>query len=232
MRMLFVPASADAILKRKSTTLCAALKCDCCIYHSVLKLSISLYVQVALKAMQKHHRNAALHTADNAEVARLQGALQQSREDYQHLLEQFSQYKAGSAAANSSSQHLRQHMSDLQTANAALKSQLHHSQQQLQRHTQEADKAQKLLEQLSKAAADVHAVTEAQQVPTALPSASRGFSARHNLQAVHDAVQHRMDRYDSTEHRSGQLEDDSNELILPALWRPQKERYLAPTGFR
>ena len=182
--------------------------------------------------MQKHHRNAALDNADKAEAARLKGALQQSREDYQRLLEQFFHFKAESAAANSSSQHLKQRLSDLQTANAALNSHLHQSQEQLQRHMQEADKAQKLLVELSKAAADVHAVAEAQQVQKSASPASRGLSARHNLQAVHDAVQHRMDRYDSNEHSSGQSEDDSNELMLPALWKPQKERYLAPTGFR
>lgn len=203
-----------------------------------LELHAVVLKQVALKALQRHHRHAASDNSDKAEAARLKGALQQSSEDYQLLLEQFYRLKAEQAAASHGSYHMKQHVSDLQQANVALHRQLQQSQEQLQqlqeqlqRHRQEADKAQKLLEQLSKAAADIHAVAE-QQTQRAVSSAPRGFSARHNLQAVHDEVQNRMARYDSQGGESGQSEDDSNELILPALWKPQKERYLAPTGFR
>lgn len=188
-------------------------------------------MQVALKAMQRHSRHAASANTDKAEAAQLRGALQQSSDDYQRLLDLVSQLKAEQAAASNGTHHLEQRISDFQHANAALERQLQQSQEQLQRHMQEADKAQKLLEQLSQAAADIHAVAE-QQTQRPVSAASRGFNARHNLQAVHDAVQNRMARYDSQDKDSEQSGGDSDELILPALWKPQKERYLAPTGFR
>ena len=154
--------------------------------------------------------------------------MQQCNDDYARLLEQFSCLKA--EAASSNSQHFRQDISDLETANAALNRQLQQSQQQLQQHKQEADKAQQLLQQLSKAAADIHAASEKAEAPSS--AAERGSSARHNLQAVHDAVQTRVARYDSQHMESEQSDDDSSEVLLPALWKPQKERHLAPTGFR
>ena len=191
--------------------------------------------QVALKAMQKHHRNAALNDTDKEEIARLKGALQQSCEDYTHLLEQFSRFKAGSAALSSRTQQYKEDVCKLQTANAALSQQLQQSQEQLQQSQKqlrsqgkEADKAQKLLEQLSKAAADIHSAADRCVDQPSSVDAAKGFSARHNLQAVHSAVQSRMAAYGSKRPES---EDNSDVLILPALWKPQKERYLAPTGF-
>lgn len=188
--------------------------------------------------MQKHHRNAALNESDKEEIARLKGALQQSCEDYTHLLEQFSRFKAGSAVLSSRTQQHKGDMCKLQTANAALSQQLQQSQEQLQQslkqlHSQgqEADIAQKLLEQLSKAAVDIHSAADRCDAKPLTVDAAKGSSARHNLQAVHSAVQSRMATYGSNRPQSEPSEDDSDVLILPALWKPQKERYLAPTGF-
>ena len=181
--------------------------------------------------MQKHHRNAALNDTDKEEIARLKGALQQSCEDYTHLLEQFSRFKAGSAALSSRTQQYKEGVCKLQTSNAALSQQLQESQKQLHSQGQEADNAQKLLEQLSKAAADIHSAADRCDDKPSTVDVAKGVSARHNLQAVHNAVQSRMASYGSKIPQSEPSEDDSEVLMLPALWKPQKERYLAPTGF-
>ncbi len=171
------------------------------------------------------------------EIRMLQGALHQASLQYKQLLLQFAQFQEKSAAHKSSTEDYAQ----LHASNAGLKAdfkqsqaqlqqsqqQLQQSQEQLKQHMLENEKMQLLVEKLGKAAAEMHAVVErAEAAPQ--PRAAAGFSARHNLQAVHDAVHDKLSRYES---HSSESEFSSTELLLPALWKPQKERHIAPTGF-
>lgn len=191
-------------------------------------------MQVALKAVQRRLNSSSTDESQNVdEIRRLQGALHQASLQYKQLLLQFAQFQEKSAAHMTSTEDLAQlHASiaglkaDFKQSQAQLQQsqqQLQQSQEQLKQHMQENEKMQLLVEKLGKAAAELHAVVERAE---ATPQA--GFSARHNLQAVHDAVHDKLSRYES---HSSESEFSSTELLLPALWKPQKERHIAPTGF-
>lgn len=171
------------------------------------------------------------------EIRRLSGALHQASLQYKQLLLQFAEFQEKSAAHKTSAEDLAQLYAstaglkaDFKQSQAQLQQsqqQLQQSQEQLKQHMQESEKMQLLVEKLGKAAAEMHAVVErAEAAPQA--RAAGGFSARHNLQAVHDAVHEKLSRYES---HSSESEFSSTELLLPALWKPQKERHIAPTGF-
>ena len=171
------------------------------------------------------------------EIRKLQGALHQASLQYKQLLLHFAQFKEKATAHTTSTEDFAQlHNShaglkaDFKQSQAQLQQsqqQLQQSQKQLKQHVQENEKMQLLVDKLGKAAAEMHAVIErAEAAPQA--RAAGGFSARHNLQAVHDAVHDTLSRYESN---SSESEFSSTELLLPALWKPQKERHIAPTGF-
>ena len=198
-----------------------------------------LALQVALKAVQKRLNSSSTDGSQHLdEVRRLQGALQQASVQYKQLLGQFTHLPGDKAQCKTSTEGLTR----LQTANRELKTdfershaqlqesqqQLRHSQEQLQQHMQENEQLRQLTEKLSKAASEMHAMIDRAEALPLVPTAG-GFSARHNLQAVHDAVQNKLSRYDSN---SSESVFSSTELLLPALWKPQRERHIAPTGFQ
>ena len=200
--------------------------------------TVPVAAQVALKAIQRRLNSSGTDESQSVdEIRRLQGALHQASLQYKQLLLQFAQFQEKSAAHKTSTEDL----AELYASNAGLKAdckqsqaqlqqsqqQLQQSQEQLKQHMLENEKMQLLVEKLGKAAAEMHAVVErAEAAPQ--PRAAAGFSARHNLQAVHDAVHDKLSRYES---HSSESEFSSTELLLPALWKPQKERHIAPTGF-
>lgn len=173
------------------------------------------------------------------EIGRLQGALQQADIEYKQLLEQCNrrQERGGSSQGRAVS------LTELQTANKALTQDLaesHHqvmqlqrhlkqSQEQVQRYVQETSKLQQLVEKLSKAVADMHGAVETAQCSGQKPGVISTRVNNNNLQAVHDAVQRNLSRYESTS--SGNT-FASSDILLPALWKPQRERHIAPTGFQ
>ena len=189
-------------------------------------------LQVALKVVQRRLNNSHSDT----EVKRLQGALHQASIQHKRLLDQFPLLQERVAAQNCSTSALTQ----LQGANNALakdlkesqqklkqkQHQLQHSQEKLTHHTQEIDGLQQLVEKLSKAAAHMHELIDRTDM---LSHVQAPFSPnpRHALQAVHDAVQSKLSRYESNSSGS---DFSSTELLLPVLWKPDRERHLAPTG--
>ena len=193
--------------------------------------------------MQKRLNSSNSSGADEkaahlAEIGRLQGALQQANAEYKQLLAQCSrcQERGGSSQGRAVS------LTELQAANKTLtqslaesqqqvvQSQRHlqQSQEQVQRYVQETSKLQQLVEKLSKAVADMHGAVEKADCS----GQKHGVISTHvnnNLQAVHDVVQRNLSRYEST---SSESTFASSDILLPALWKPQRERHIAPTGFR
>lgn len=165
-----------------------------------------------------------------AEIARLQGALQQADTEYKKLLEQCCIQERTGSNKNNAAGHTK-----LQAANQALtqdladsKQHLQRSQEQLQRYVQETDKLQQLVKKLSEAVADMHgAVEKADCVGQQHGAVST--HAHRNLQAVHAAVQRNLSRYES---KSSECKFSSSDILLAALWKPQRERHIAPTGFQ
>ena len=192
-------------------------------------------MQVALKALQRHGSSSSNteNAGSKAEVEWLTGALQQARMEYQKLLLQHSNLQSSQV----SSKEKATSMVELQAANKLLtihlaksQEQVQHLQQQVQEqlnwHTVETDKLQLLIEKLSGAVSEMHGMVDKaestrQQADTAC--------TKHNLQAVHDAVHTKLSRYESS---SSESEFSPTDVLLPVLWKPQRERHLAPTGFR
>ena len=207
------------------TSVTAAL---CCVS---MPQRVTFMLQVALKAVQRRLNSHSTGMENATEIQRLQGALDQASLQYKQLLEQFTRLQEKAAALSSSAQSSTQ----LQAANAVLvqdfersqaqfkrsEQQLQQSQEQLRQHMQKALKMQQLVENLSKAAADMHSVVEQAEISSQAQSAS-------NLRAVHDTVHNKLSRHES---HSSDSDFSSSELLLPTLWKPQRERHIAPTGF-
>lgn len=202
-----------------------------------------MVLQVALRAMQKRLNSSNSSDADEkaahlADIGRLQGALQQAGTEYKQLSEKFS----GRQERGGSSQGRAVSLTELQVANKTLTQSLAESQQQVvqsrrhlqqsqgqvQRYVQETTKLQQLVEKLSKAVADMHGAVEKADC-LGQKHGVIGTHVSNNLQAVHDAVQRNLSRYEST---SSESTFASSDILLPALWKPQRERHIAPTGFR
>jgi len=201
---------------------------------------------VALKALQRRLHSSApddSHSLDD--VSQLQGALHQASAQYRQLLEQFVHVQHNANTHRSTAVEL----THMQVANDALtedlnqsqmqlkhsqqhleesKKQLQQSKEQLRQHAQESDRLQQLVEKLSKAAAEMHAVIKRVDA-SGRAQAAVSLDNRHNLQAVHTAVQNKLSRYDS---KSSDSDFSSTELLLPALWKPQRERHIPPSGFQ
>ena len=207
------------------TSVTAAL---CCVS---MPQRVTFMLQVALKAVQRRLNSHSTGMENATEIQRRQGALDQASLQYKQLLEEFTRLQEKAAAFSSSAQSSTQ----LQAANAVLvqdfersqaqlkrsEQQLQQSQEQLRQHMQKALKMQQLVENLSKAAADMHSVVEQAETSSQAQSAS-------NLRAVHDTVHNKLSRHES---HSSDSDFSSSELLLPALWKPQRERHIAPTGF-
>lgn len=173
-----------------------------------------------------------------AEVGRLQGALQQANVEYKQLLEQCSHQQQ----TGESSKRRVVGLVELQAANKALTQELaeseqhlvqshrhlQQSQEQLQRYVQETSKLQQLVERLSTAVADMRGAVETAE-GLGQRQGAMSTHVNNNLQAVHDAVQRNLSRYNST---SSEQTFASSDILLPALWKPQRERHIAPTGFQ
>ena len=196
-------------------------------------------LQVALNAVQRR-LNSLDSSASNkaAEIRSLEGALHQSSVQYKQLLEQHKLMHSQASAQTSSAAEVtklqtahKQVCHNLDQSKAQLqqkKQQVQLLQDQLQQNVKDSRQTQQLVEQLSKAVADMHSVIDQAGAASEVDSAS-GFVARHNLQAVHDAVQDKLSRYES---RSPAPEFSPDELLLPVLWKPQKERHIATAGYR
>ena len=175
--------------------------------------------------------------ANLTEFSKLQGALQQASIEFQQLLVQYKRQQNGAHSRDAAAS-----LAKLQTKNKALIKDLAESQQQvqqsqqqlqqsqgkLQQYIQETDKLQHLVGKLSKTVAEMHTMVEKAEA-SGQEQGNAVFSARHNLQAVHDAVHNKLSRYDSNSSGS---EFSTSDILLPALWKPQRERHIAPTGFR
>lgn len=176
-----------------------------------------------------------------AEIARMQGALQQADIGYKQLLEQCKrrQEKEGSSHGRAVG------LTELQAANKALtqdlaeshqqmvQSQRHlrQSQEQVQQYVQETGNLQQLIEKLSKAVWDMHGAVEKANSSEQKLLQKQAVINTHvdsSLQAVHNGVQRNLSRYKSN---SSDCTFASSDILLPALWKPQKERHIAPTGF-
>lgn len=173
-----------------------------------------------------------------AEIGRLQGALQEASTEYKQLLEQCvrRQVRQGSSEGRVAN------LTTLQAANKALtlalaesqqqvlqsQQRLQQSQEQLQRYVRETGKLQQLVEKLSKAVADMHGAVEKADC-LGQKQGAINTNSNNNLQAVHDAVQRNLSRYESN---SSECTFSSSDILLPALWKPQRERHIAPTGIQ
>lgn len=196
-------------------------------------------LQVALNAVQRRLSSISAGESDiAAENRSLKGALQQASVQYKQLLEQYKLLQDHVASSNSSAVQLHKlqevHKQVCQSLDQS-QSQLQHSQQQLkqlqeqlQASARQAQQLQQVVDKLSKTVADMHAAIDSPQAAPEAQAPSQ-VSARHNLQAVHETVQNKLSRYGS---KSSGSDFGSDELLLPALWRPQKERHIAPAGFR
>ena len=196
-------------------------------------------MQVALSAVQR--RLSSINADDNesaAEIKSLTGALHQASLQYKQLLEQYRLVKSqvtsdsSTAAEYSKLQAMYKQISrDLQCSQSQLQQsqqQLQQSQEQLQQNVQETCQMHELVEKMSKAVADLHAaVDKAEAAPQARDQGA--FSARHNLQAVHNAVK---DKLSGRQSSNSAVEFSPDDLLLPALWKPQRERHIAPAGYR
>ena len=173
-----------------------------------------------------------------AEIGRLQGALQQADAEYKQLLEQCNRRQE----RGGSSQGRGVNWTELQAANKALTQDLAESRQQVvqsqrclqqsleqvQRYVQETSKLQRLVEKLSKAVADMHGAVEKADCSGHKQGVVTTHFNNYNLQAVHNAVQRNLSRHEST---SSNCTFASTDILLPALWKPERERHIAPTGF-
>ena len=193
-------------------------------------------LQVALRAMQKRLTNNA-EAPHVTEVARLKGALQQAETAYIQLLEQFCGHErtaspkdcvGGSAKLQSENNALRQDLADSQQQATQSRQHLQQCQEQLQRYVKETEMLQQLVQKLGEAVAGMHGVVEKADC-LGQKHGAISTHAYNNLQAVHDAVQRDISRYES---RSPEHRFSSSDILLPALWKPQRERHIAPTGFQ
>ena len=207
--------------------------------QTVVLSCLCIGLQVALKAVQKRLNSSNIsieEAAKMSEISKLQGALQQASTEYQQLLVQYKSQQESDARSRGAAVRLTK----LQTTNKALskdladsrqqaqqsQQQLQQSQEQLRQYMQETDKLQHQIAKLSKAVMEMHTMVERAEA-SGHEHENTVFSARHNLQAVHNAVQNKLTRYDSNSS-----EFSASDILLPALWKPQRERYIAPTGFR
>lgn len=202
----------------------------------------STCLQVALRAMQKRLNSSS--TAEGAphlaEVGRLKGALRQADTEYRKLLEQGRRQERtastkdsvmGCAQLQASNKALKQDLADSQQQAKQARQHLQQSQEQLQRYVQETEKLQQLVKKLSEAVAGMHGAVEKAD-GLGQKQGSMGTHIHNNLQAVHDAVQRNLSRYES---ESPECRFSSSDILLPALWkapRAQRERHIAPTGFQ
>lgn len=173
-----------------------------------------------------------------AEVGRLQGALQQAHAEYKQLLQQCSYHqqigdsskgRVGWAELQAANKALTQELAESEQHLTQTHQQLHQSQQQLQQYVQETSKLQELVEKLSTAVADMHGAVQKAECLGQQKQGAMSSNVNNNLQAVHDAVQRNLSRYNSS---SSERTFASSEILLPALWKPQRERHIAPTGFQ
>ena len=198
-------------------------------------------LQVALRALQKRLTSSSSSSNTEApylaEVAQLKGALQQADTAYRKLLEQFHAHErtastkdcvGGSAKLQSENNALRQDLTASQQQATQSQQHLQQCQEQLQRYVKETEKLQQLVQKLSEAVAGMHGAVEKADCLRQKHGAI-STHAYNNLQAVHDAVERDLARYESKspEHRFS-----SSDILLPALWKPQRERHIAPTGFQ
>lgn len=198
-------------------------------------------LQVALRAMQKRLANSSSadqKAAHLAEIGRVQGALQQARAEYKQLLEQCSHHQetgesrkgrvVGMAELQAANKALTQDLAESEQHLVQSHRHLQQSQEQLQQYVQETSKLQELVEKLSTAVTDMHGAVEKAEC-LGQKQGAMSSNANNNLQAVHDAVQRNLSRYNSS---SSERTFASSEILLPALWKPQRERHIAPTGFQ
>ena len=191
--------------------------------------------------MQKRLANSSSDdqkAAHLAEIGRLQGALQQAHAEYKQLLEQCNYHQqtsdsskgrvAGLAKLQAANKALTQELAESEQRLVQSHRHLQQSQEQLQQYAQETSKLQELVEKLSTAVADMHGAVEKAEALGQKQGAVRS-NVNNNLQAVHDAVQRNLSRYNSS---SSERTFASSEILLPALWKPQRERHIAPTGFQ
>ena len=173
-----------------------------------------------------------------AEVGRLQGALQQAGAEFKQLLEQCnrrqeqgdsSQGRMSLTELQASNKVLTQHLAKSHQQVVHSQQCLQQSREQVQRYVQETSKLQQLVEKLSKAVVDMHGAVEKADCLRQKQSILSTHINNSNLQAVHDAVQRNLSRYEST---SSECTFASSDILLPALWKPERERHIAPSGFR
>lgn len=191
--------------------------------------------------MQKRLANSSSvdqKAAHLAGIGRLQGALQQARAEYKQLLEQCSHQQqtgesskggvVGLAELQAANKGLTQELAESEQHLLQSHRHLEQSQEQLQRYVQETSKLQQLVEKLSTAVADMHGAVEKAE-GLGQKQGAMSTIVNNNLQAVHDAVQRNLSRYSST---NSERTFASTDILLPALWKPQRERHIAPTGFQ
>lgn len=172
-----------------------------------------------------------------AEIGRLKGALRQADTEYRKLLEQGrSQERTASTKDNvegcaklqAANKVLKQDLDDSQQQAKQSRQHLQQCQEQLQRYVKETEELQQLVKKLSEAVAGMHGAVEKADC-LGQKQGAMGSHVHINLQAVHEAVQRNLSRYES---ESPECRFSASDILLPALWKPQRERHIAPTGFQ